>query len=88
MPIYVSSDTQVLNFALTLEHLENAFYSGALEKLKEEDFVNAGFQSWVHGRFLQIAAHEADHVKFLSTALGNDATQPCKYNLYVIIPCP
>ena len=88
MPIYVSSDTQVLNFALTLEHLENAFYSGGLEKFKEEDFVNAGFQPWVHGRFLQIAAHEADHVKFLSTALGNDATQPCKYSLYVILACP
>ena len=27
----------------------------------------------------QIADHEATHVKFLSTALGDKATQPCTY---------
>ncbi|TFK38842.1 ferritin-like domain-containing protein [Crucibulum laeve] len=73
-------DTTVLNFALTLEHLENAFYAGALEKFDEGAFKKAGLPSWARGRFVQIAAHEAAHVKFLSDALGDKATKPCTYN--------
>ncbi|KAG5649967.1 hypothetical protein H0H81_001286 [Sphagnurus paluster] len=74
-------DTTVLNFALTLEHLENAFYSQALAKFDDNAFAQAGFQSWVRGRFAQVGAHEAAHVSFLSSALGSQATQPCTYNL-------
>lgn len=73
-------DTTVLNFALTLEHLENAFYSQALAKFDDNAFAQAGFQSWVRGRFAQVGAHEAAHVSFLSSALGSQATQPCTYN--------
>ncbi|KAJ7023294.1 ferritin-like domain-containing protein [Mycena alexandri] len=73
-------DTTVLNFALTLEHLENAFYSGALAKFSEHDFKKAGLPSWARGRFAQVAAHEAAHVAFLSGALGANATQPCNYS--------
>ncbi|KZP06650.1 hypothetical protein FIBSPDRAFT_804701 [Athelia psychrophila] len=72
-------DTTVLNFALTLEHLENAFYSGALAKFSEADFASAGMPAYSHGRFVEIGQHEAAHVKFLSAALGANATQPCNY---------
>jgi hypothetical protein len=74
-------DATVLNFALTLEHLENAFYSGALAKFSQHDFVKAGLPSWARDRFAQVAAHEAAHVAFLSKALGNKATQPCNYSV-------
>ena len=73
----------MLNFALTLEHLENTFYSQGLSNFSAEDFANAGFQPWVRARFEQIASHEATHVQFLQKALGDKATQPCEYNLCV-----
>ena len=76
-------DTTILNYALTLEHLENAFYSGGLGQFNDQAFKDAGLASWVRPRFLEIAAHEATHVTALSSALGANATQPCTYSLYV-----
>ncbi|KIM45571.1 hypothetical protein M413DRAFT_24746 [Hebeloma cylindrosporum] len=73
-------DATVLNFALTLEHLENAFYQGALAKFDQKAFVAAGLPKYARGRFSQVAEHEKAHVKFLSDALGNKATQPCTYD--------
>ncbi|KAG8862968.1 hypothetical protein FRB96_000388 [Tulasnella sp. 330] len=74
------TDIDVLQYALTLEHLENAFYSGALAKFDAHAFAKAGFPSWVRRRFEQIAAHEKEHVQFLTTALGGAATQACTYD--------
>jgi len=76
-------DTTILNFALTAEHLENAFYTGALAQFDSNAFENAGFEPWVRRRFQEVAAHEATHVKALSDALGDKATQPCTYSLCV-----
>jgi len=74
------SDTDILQYALTLEHLENAFYSGALAQFDEAAFEDAGFDFWVRARFAEISEHEAAHVAFLSGALGSTATKPCEYN--------
>ncbi|KAJ6507431.1 ferritin-like domain-containing protein [Mycena vitilis] len=74
---------EILNFALTLEHLESAFYQEALTRYSSSDFAAAGFPDWVRGRFEQIRDHEATHVTFLSTALataGAQAVKPCEYN--------
>jgi len=73
-------DTTILQYALTLEHLENAFYSGALKKYNNRAFEKAGFPSWVRGRFEQISMHEQQHVTFLEGVLGSVATKPCQYN--------
>ncbi|KAJ7833999.1 ferritin-like domain-containing protein [Mycena leptocephala] len=70
------SDPQLLNFALTLEHLESAFYCQALACFSPSNFVAAGFPEW-------ISDHEDTHVNFLSTALttaGAQAVSPCEYN--------
>ncbi|KDR67494.1 hypothetical protein GALMADRAFT_130255 [Galerina marginata CBS 339.88] len=73
-------DITILNYALTLEHLEKAFYSGALAKFDQKAFDDAGLPSFARGRFQQIAGHERAHVDFLSSALGDKATKPCTYN--------
>ncbi len=75
------SDVQVFQFALTLEHIENAFYTAALAKFTVNDFAAAGYPSWVYGRFVQIGGHERTHVKYLTEALGPDAAPLCTYDL-------
>jgi hypothetical protein len=78
-PDAAHTDVSVLQYATTLEHLENAFYHGALAKFDARAFAAAGFPDWVRGRFEQIAQHEAAHVAFLTKALGDQAPQPCEY---------
>lgn len=59
-----------LNFALTLEYIESAFYKSALEK----DFIPKEYKDV----FTIIGKHEAEHVKFLSGALGSAAVKAPK----------
>lgn len=76
------SGVDVLTFALTLEHLENAYYSQGLAKYSQDDFTSAGYDTWVRGRFEQIAQHEKTHVETLSNAIaaaGGKVPQPCEY---------
>lgn len=78
------ADTTILNYALTLEHLEANFYETALSKFSEHDFEKAGLPKWARGRFEQIATHEKAHVDFLSAAIGAAGGVPvlaCEYSL-------
>jgi len=75
----MTNDTTVFQYALTLEHLEYAFYSGGLERFDGQDFAAAGFPTWVRGRFKQVQEHEASHVAFLEATIGPDAVKPCTY---------
>ncbi len=56
-----------LNFALTLEHIEDAFYRSALETNMIPEEHKAVFQ--------HIGLHEAAHVAFLEGALGSAAVK-------------
>ncbi|RXK38448.1 hypothetical protein M231_04213 [Tremella mesenterica] len=81
------SDTQILQYALTLENLEKSLYSDFLAKYSAQDFANAGYPDWVRSRLTQVSDHEAAHVELLSTVLGSDAVQPCTYSFpYTDIP--
>ncbi|KAG8947209.1 hypothetical protein FRC04_010932 [Tulasnella sp. 424] len=73
------TDTDILQYALTLEHLESTFYQEALGKFDDKDFTDAGLPDFARKRFVQISEHEKTHVTFLSTALGDIATKPCTY---------
>jgi len=62
-----ASDVAILNFALTLEYLEAAFYAEAVTK---------GRFSGKTGAFAKVVAqHEAAHVAFLKSALGSAAVK-------------
>ncbi|KAL0572628.1 hypothetical protein V5O48_009331 [Marasmius crinis-equi] len=77
------TDADVLNFALTLEHLENTFYHQGLANFSEEDFAAAGFSDQIRGRFSEIAQHEQVHVDGITaalTAMKASPVQPCTYN--------
>ncbi|KAG2143554.1 ferritin-like domain-containing protein [Suillus bovinus] len=74
------TDIQILNFALTLEHLENAFYTQGLQKYTQQDFLDADLPAWARGRWNEIAQHESTHVSFLESVIGDQAVQPCTYS--------
>ncbi|KAI0704234.1 ferritin-like domain-containing protein [Cerioporus squamosus] len=74
-----TTDTDMLQYALFLEHLENAFYSTALAQFNEQAFADAGYDPKVRAGFVEIGQHEAAHVKFLSDSLGSQAREPCVY---------
>ena len=67
-----ASDVAILNFALTLEYLEAAFYAEAVSK---------GNFSGKVGTFARVVAkHEAAHVAFLKSALGSAAVKSPKFD--------
>ncbi len=75
------SDVDVLNFALTLEHLENAFYRDGLPLFP--DLGTDGFGFSVLEQVSAIGAHEAAHVVTLTdviTSLGGTPVEEATYD--------
>jgi hypothetical protein len=68
-----ASDVAILNYALTLEYLEAAFYAEALSMGKISDKNVLAFAQVV-------AKHEALHVSFLKGALGSAAVKKPKFD--------
>jgi len=74
-----SNDVEVLNYALTLEHLEYAFYRDGLARFDEQDFTSAKFirgfggriTSRVYSNFRAIRAHEKTHVDTLTSVISS-----------------
>lgn len=76
---YGITDMEILNYALTLEHLENNFYKIGVANFTSADFCAAGTSPDFYHNLKEIALDEQTHVKFLSTALGSAATAECRY---------
>ncbi len=74
---YPPSDVDILNYALTLEHLEYAFYRDGLEKFGERELEGAkvfdGLGRYLRNRayqnFVRIRNHEKTHVDTLVSVI-------------------
>ncbi|KAF9384289.1 hypothetical protein CPB97_005806 [Podila verticillata] len=76
-------DISVLNYALTLEHLEAAFFKQGVAKFNASAFSEAGYPGPVRDRLILIAEHENSHVSVLTNAitkLKGQPVQPCNYS--------
>ena len=63
------NDGVILNYALTLEHLENQFYMQGLSNFTEKDFADAGYDSTFYNNIKTVSSDESAHVDFLTKAL-------------------
>ncbi|KAF2682995.1 hypothetical protein K458DRAFT_478449 [Lentithecium fluviatile CBS 122367] len=63
------TDAEILNYALTLEHLEDTFYRQGLTNFTLADFTAAGYDNETYTRIQTVSGDETTHVKFLTDAL-------------------
>ena len=76
-----ADDIEVLNYALTLELLENAFYRDGLPVVG--DLGTDGFDFSISEQLAEIGSHEAAHVTVLTdtiVSLGGEPVQEATYN--------
>jgi hypothetical protein len=66
----------VLNYALTLEHLEYAFYRDGLKEFSAEDFNSAGYAPNVYEWFGIIRDHEGEHVDTITKVINDLGGEP------------
>jgi hypothetical protein len=74
----------VLNYALTLEHLENQFYAAGLATFTSADIEALGFLPGVFDFIAEIGANEAAHVETLTTVINDLGGEPVEAGEYAI----
>ncbi|KAK4462164.1 protein rds1 [Cladorrhinum samala] len=77
------NDVDILQFALTLEWLEAAFYQQGFERFPASDFLALGLEQRQIDDLLKIGKTEEEHVVLLQSAIaqaGVQPVQPCTYN--------
>jgi rubrerythrin len=78
-----NGDINILQYALILEHLENAFYKEGVKKFDQNAYTGFKLESkTIYERFSEIASHEETHVNVLNstiTGLGGSPVPACEY---------
>jgi rubrerythrin len=64
-----ASLADILNYALTLEHLEDTFYRQGLANFTQADFAKAGYDATFYSNIQKVSTDEKTHVSFLTSAL-------------------
>jgi hypothetical protein len=75
-PIPFGNAIDVLNYALTLEHLEATFYREGVAMFDAAAYEAIGLQSGVRDRIALIADQEAEHVDFLTAGISQAGGTP------------
>lgn len=81
-PAPFKNAVEVLNYALTLEHLEATFYREALAKFDNAAFTAAGYQTSVRDYIVEIGKHEQEHVDALTAVIKQLKGEPVKEATY------
>lgn len=76
------NDVDILNYALTLEHLEDKFYREALANYTQADFAAAGYDATFYKNLVEVSYDETTHVAFLTGALSGAGATPVKECTY------
>lgn len=76
------SPVDVLNYALTLEHIEAAFYRDGLAAIGREGITQWGFLDSVFDNLVLIGEHEAEHVTVLTQVITDLGGQPVQEAMY------
>ncbi|KAJ4403904.1 hypothetical protein N0V91_006206 [Didymella pomorum] len=77
------SDVDILQFALTAEHLESTFYKQGFAKFPMSDFQALGLSAAQVKSLMGVGQTEATHVTTLMSAItgaGAKPVEPCEYN--------
>jgi hypothetical protein len=76
------TDLDILQFALTAEHLESTFYNQGLQMFPKSDFAALGVNDASYNALKAVATTESTHVKALTQVISSMGAQPvqqCSY---------
>lgn len=76
------NEVDVLNYALTLEHIESTFYREGLAQFDVAAFEALGYQAGVRDRIAVIGENEAQHVDALTAAIKSLKGEPVEEATY------
>jgi len=77
-----ADDLEIANYALTLEHLEYAFYRDGLKEFDQAAFDEAELPEALRKNLGKVRTHEKDHVDFLIAAISDAGGTPVEKATY------